>query len=119
MNNVNLIGRLTADIELDEYGKGKNAGTYGRFALAVRRNDDVTDFINCVAWNKTAEIIDEYAGKGALIGVTGSLEQNIYENKDGVKVYTYQVNVQRVDLCNGSSEQEDEEDTKKSKKRHR
>lgn len=92
MNIVNLIGRLTADPKTTE----KNDTVVSRFTVAINRNKDMTDFINCVAFNKTAELIDDYFGKGDIIGLTGSLHSGSYEGKDGNRVYFTEVNVNRV-----------------------
>ena len=70
MNTVNLIGRLTKDPEL-KYTSNRKGNT--RFTLAVSRNKDETDFINCVAWEKTAENIAEYFKKGSQIAVQGAM----------------------------------------------
>lgn len=114
MNNVNLIGRITKEVEVKEYGKGRDKGKTTRFSLAVRRNIDTTDFINCVAFNGTCELLEKYVSKGDLLGVNGSLQENNYEDKDGVMRYGYQVLVNSVDLI--QSKAEDEEPTHK---RHR
>lgn len=114
MNNVNLIGRITKEVEVKEYGKGRDKGLTTRFSLAVRRNKDTTDFINCVAFNGTCELLEKYVSKGDLLGVNGSLQENNYEDKDGVMRYGYQVLVNSVDLI--QSKAEDEEPTHK---RHR
>ena len=76
MNQVCLIGRMTKDAQVTEYGKGKDAGLVARFTLAVDRSskDDTADFISCVAFGKTAELIDTYLVKGSKIGVSGSIQ---------------------------------------------
>ena len=66
MNNIVLIGRMTKDPELKYTSTGKGNT---RFTLAVSRNKDEADFINCVAWEKTGETIAEYFRKGSQIGV--------------------------------------------------
>lgn len=92
MNNVNLIGRLTADPKVTE----TKETVVARFTVAINRNKDMTDFINCVAFNKTAELIADYFGKGDMIGLTGSLHSGSYDGKDGNRVYFTEVNVNRV-----------------------
>lgn len=90
MNTVNLIGNIVADPEL----KGQN-NNVANFRIAVQRqfknkqtNEYETDFINCVAFGKTAEIIVNNFIKGNKIGVTGSIQNGSYENKQGQKVFT-------------------------------
>ena len=72
MNNVVLMGRLTADPELRTTNSGLN---YCRFTVAVDRyskgEDKKTDFINCVAWRQTAEFVERYFSKGKMIAVQG------------------------------------------------
>ena len=78
MNLVVLTGRLTRDPEL-KFGQSGKA--YSRFSLAVDRpfQKGEADFINCVAFGKTAELIGEYLRKGRKVGVTGRLQMNRYE----------------------------------------
>ena len=64
MNTVVLSGRMTKDPEL-KYTSGGKANA--RFTLAVQRTKDEADFVNCVAWEKTAETIVEYFKKGSQI----------------------------------------------------
>lgn len=92
MNIVNLIGRFTADPKTTE--KGDTIVT--RFNVAINRNKDMTDFISCVAFDKTAELIEDYFGKGDMIGLTGSLHSGSFEGKDGKKVYFTEVNVSKI-----------------------
>ena len=90
MNKVCLNGRICQDLELRETGENK----YTRFSLAVNRRvtkEDGTrdaDFINCVSWNKTAEVMVEHLKKGSLIGIEGRIQTGSYENDKGDKVYT-------------------------------
>ena len=68
VNSVILIGRLTKDPEIKKTSSGKSVAS---FTLAVnqRFNRDKTDFINCVAWEKTADYLGNYVKKGNLIAV--------------------------------------------------
>lgn len=85
MNKIELMGRLTADVELKKATK-KDGTDYARFSLAVPRKNvkDKTDFINCVAFGKLAEVISKYCKKGQRIIVCGSLQIDTVE-KDGNK----------------------------------
>ncbi|WP_373751884.1 single-stranded DNA-binding protein [Jeotgalibaca porci] len=101
INNVTIIGRTTKDIELRATSSGTNNAS---FSLAVERNfknangEKETDFINCVAWRKTAEIVAQYAPKGSLIGVRGRIQTRNYENNQGVRVYVTEVVADEVQL---------------------
>lgn len=99
MNLVVLTGRLTRDPEL-KYGQSGNA--YCRFSLAVDRpfKKGEADFINCVAFGKTAELIGEYLRKGRKAGVQGSIQMNRYES-NGEKRTTYDVLVNQIEFLEG------------------
>lgn len=84
INNIVLVGRTTKNIELKQ---NKNGTPYVQFTLAVNRpykdeqGGQQADFINCVAWNKTAETLSNYVSKGTMIGVEGRLQVRSYENR--------------------------------------
>lgn len=98
MNRVNLIGRLTKDTEILESGENK----YVRFTLAANRKfqnaegEYDADFISCVAWNKTAELINKHFSKGSEIGIDGRIQTGNYDKEDGTKVYTTDVIVESI-----------------------
>ena len=103
MNKVVIIGRFTRDPEV-KYTTGENATATARFSLAVNRrfknkegNYDA-DFINCVAFGKTAEFIEKYFTKGMAIGITGRIQTGSYTNKEGQKVYTTDVVVEETEF---------------------
>lgn len=112
MNQVNLIGRLTRDPEI-RYSQGENSTAIARFTLAVdrrfkRQGDEQTaDFINCVAFGKTAEVIEKYVTQGTKIAAIGEWRTGSYTNKDGQKVYTNDCNVFNIEFCEskGSNQQ--------------
>lgn len=99
LNLVVLTGRLTRDPEL-KYGQSGKA--YCRFSLAVDRpfQKGEADFINCVAFGKTAELIGEYLRKGRKTGVQGRLQMNRYE-VEGEKRTTYDVIVDNIEFLEG------------------
>ena len=96
MNVFTGIGRLTEDVDMKYTPNGT---AVARFTIAINRpfkNKDgnyEADFINCVAFGKRAETIAEYVRKGHRIGVTGSIMTGSYENNQGQKVYTTNINV--------------------------
>ena len=103
MNKVQLVGRLTRDPEI-RYSQGENATATARFSVAVNRrfknsegNYDA-DFINCVAFGKSAEFVEKYFKKGMAIGLTGRMQTGNYTNKDGQKVYTTDVVVEETEF---------------------
>ena len=89
-------GRLTRDPELKFGHSGK---AYSRFSLAVDRpmQKGEADFINCVAFGKTAELIGEYLRKGRKAGVTGRLQMGRYE-VNGEKRTSYDVVVDNIEF---------------------
>ena len=94
INNVTLVGRLVRDPELKNTAQGiANVS----FTLAVNRNykndqgQREADFINVVIWRKQAELLAQYATKGALIGITGRIQTRNYENQQGQRIYVTEV----------------------------
>lgn len=101
MNNVVLIGRLTKDPELKYSQAGK---AYCRFTVAVNRdfNKEDADFINCLAFGKTAETIAEWLGKGRRIALQGRIQTGSYQNSNGDTVYTTEVVADRFEFIDSA-----------------
>jgi single-strand DNA-binding protein len=94
LNVVTLTGRLTKDLDL----RYTNTGTaVASFSMAVDRQfknangEKETDFINVVAWRKTAEILAEHTRKGSLIGIVGRIQTRNYEGNDGKRIFVTEV----------------------------
>lgn len=85
MNIVILMGRMTRDPELKYTSSGK---AYANFTLAVQKTREEAEFIDCVAWEKTAENIAEYFGKGNRILIQGRLSVNSYEQNGEKRKFT-------------------------------
>ena len=100
MNRICLIGRITQDLELRCTGSGKDVVSY---TLAVRRDKDNTDFINCTTFGEIAKAMYEYCKKGDMIGVEGRLQVSQYE-KDGQKHNSYSVLTDKIDFTNTKKE---------------
>jgi single-strand DNA-binding protein len=92
MNNIQLLGRITKDLELKTTTSGKPVCSFD-IAVARKFDKEVTDFIPCVAWNKTCETMCKFVKKGQLIAIDGSLYTRKYEDKNGNNRTTYEVNV--------------------------
>ena len=94
MNKVELIGRLTHDVEMRQTPNGVSLA---RFSIAVTRRfknsngEYDADFINCVAWRNQAENMAKFLRKGSLIGVEGRIETGSYQAQDGSTRYTTDV----------------------------
>lgn len=107
MNQVSLVGRLTIDPEL-KYTQNNKANT--RIIIAVKRDKENSDFINCTAWNKTAELIAGYFKKGDMIAVTGNIKTGNYE-KEGKKIYTTEIWINGITFLGGNKKESKEEET--------
>ena len=110
MNVAILCGRLVRDPE-ERITAGANGNTtVSRFALAVDRRqakkegEPTADFINCVAFGKTAEFINKYFTKGRRIGITGRIQTGSYTNKDGAKVYTTDVIAETAEFIDSKND---------------
>lgn len=98
MNRVILCGRLTADPEIRYSQKDGENLTFANYTLAIDRIKDGTDFPRCVAIGKNGEFASKYLKKGTKIIVEGRIQTGSYE-KDGHKVYTTDVLVERHEFC--------------------
>ena len=103
MNQVNLLGRLSKDVD---YRTGNT--DIARFTLVVNRKfkRDEVDFINCIAFGKTADIINQYFSKGSQIAISGNIRTGSYEAQDGTRRYTTDVVVETFDFISGNNKQE-------------
>ena len=106
MNVVTLVGRLTKDPET-RYTQGGTAVT--RYTVAVDRmikrdGEPTADFIPCVAFGKAAEFADKYFHQGMRVAVSGRIQTGSYTNKDGNRVYTTDVRVDRHEFAQSKSE---------------
>ena len=99
LNIVAIIGRLTADPELRTTTTGVNVTT---FTLAVARDyvkkgeQRQTDFLDCVAWNNTADLICKYLHKGSQAALSGNLQTRNFEDRNGNKRKVTEINVSGV-----------------------
>lgn len=107
MNKIILLGRLT---KAPEIMTTSNEKLVGKFTLAVPRkyvkdgDERKTDFINIVAFGKTAEFIGKFFQKGQQVLVTGRLEINPYEDENGEKRYNAQVIGEEFDFADTKKE---------------
>lgn len=98
MNKVILLGRLTKDPDV-RYTQSENMLAIARYTLAVDRRfkkegQPSADFINCVAFGKSAEFAEKYMTKGRLFGVIGRIQNRNYENDKKEKVYVTEIVVE-------------------------
>lgn len=104
LNTICLVGRIVHDPELNRTNSGNAVTT---FAVAVERNrsgqdgEKIVDYIDVVAWRKTAEFVSKYFRKGSWIAVNGSLQTRSYEDRDGKKRKVFEVVADNVHFCGG------------------
>lgn len=106
MNNVNLIGRLTASPELRHIDSGKSVCSFSVAVEDTFKDADgntVVDYIDCVAWNNQAEFLCKWFDKGVRVGITGKLKTRKYE-KDGQTRKITEVLVSTVEFADGKRE---------------
>ena len=106
MNKVILMGNLARDVELKRTQGGK---AYARTAIAVNRpfskNKEV-DFLNLLAWDKTAEFLSKYFAKGSKALIEGRIQTGSYE-KDGAKVNTFEIVVEQIEFAGDKKKNSD------------
>ena len=106
MNKVVLIGRLTKDPEL-RYTQGGTA--VANFTLAVNRRfanqsgEREADFINCVAWQKTAEFVANYFKKGQQMAMEGRIQVSVYDGNDGQKRWKTEIIAEQIEFVGSKS----------------
>ncbi len=109
LNSVNLIGRFTRDPELRSTPSGVSTCS---FTIAVDRNfarqgeERKADFISCVAWRQTAELISRFFKKGNLIALEGSIQTRTWDDNEGKRHYVTEVVVDRVHFVESRSARE-------------
>ena len=117
MNKSIITGRLTKDPEIKDGGSTKVA----KFTIASQRSfkdsngNYGADFILCTAFGKTADFVSTYFHKGSQICVEGRINTGSYTNKDGQKVYTTDVAVEKVEFYGGKADNDQASATPKSK----
>lgn len=115
INNVVLVGRIVRDPELRYTPQNTAVAT---FTLAVNRRfknaqgEREADFINCVIWRQPAENLANWAKKGTLVGITGSIQVRNYENKEGQRVYVTEVLADNFQMLESNSNKTEKGKTK-------
>ena len=105
MNRVVLVGRLTKDPVLRKTANGVSVTS---FTVACTRRfkqegQPDADFINTVAWNKTADSVSQYTHKGSLVGVEGRIQTRSYDDQSGKRVYVTEVVADSVQFLESKS----------------
>ena len=94
MNRIEIIGRLTKDVELNTTNNGVSVAKFG---IAVNRKfkdengESVADFFNVVAWRGLGENIHKYCKKGSKVFIAGELQNRSWDKEDGTKAYITEI----------------------------
>ena len=105
INRMVLAGRLVKDPVLH---KTANGASVVSFTVACTRRfkqegQPDADFINTVAWNKTADIVQQYTHKGPLVGVEGRIQTRSYDDQSGKRVFVTEVVADSVQFLESKS----------------
>lgn len=107
INKVILMGRLTRDPEMRHTNSGTPVTT---FSIAIDNgygDNKRTDFVNCLAWNKTAEFVTKYFAKGKMIVIAdGQIRTRSWETQDGKRAYATEVVANEVSFGETKSSQQ-------------
>lgn len=111
MNKITLSGRLCNDAELITTPNGKSVA---KFNFAVNRRfkqegKPEADFFQCVAFNKTAEIIAKHTQKGTKLLLWGEMQNNDFTDESGYKHYRNQVVLEGFEFCESKGNKADSE----------
>jgi len=105
MNFTALIGNVVKEVDFKITPSGTQVA---RFTLAINSgygDKKKTDYINCVAFGKTAEVLSKYTSKGSKLAVEGKIQSGSYDGKDGKKVYTFDVIVDKLHLLDNKKKE--------------
>lgn len=112
MNKVILIGNMTADAEVRMTTTGVPVAT---FTVAVNRNytnadgERDVDFLKCVAFNKLAENLEKYTGKGSKVAVSGRIQNRSYQAQDGSTRWITEIICEQVEFLTWKQQQKQEQ----------
>ena len=113
MNKFIGLGRLTKDPEV-RYTQGDNASAVARYSLAIDRKfkrdgEPTADFINCVAFGRSAEFAEKYLRQGSKIAIVGRIQTGSYTDRNGNKVYTTDIVVEEQEFAESKASQDTSE----------
>jgi len=111
MNNLTVVGNLTRDPEIRYTQSGKAVANVG-IAVKRRFSKDETDFFDCTAWGKTAELCGEYLRKGSKIGVIGAIRQEKFE-VEGQKRSKVIINIEQLEFLSSKPTEAKEDEVNK------
>lgn len=109
MNKVILSGRLTKDVELRRTPNGTPVTSFNLAVDRVKKGE--TDFFSCIAWNKLAEIINQYVSKGNKILVEGILQNRKYVDQQGNNKIITEVVVSNIEFLESKKKEDQQQNT--------
>lgn len=100
INNVVLVGRLTRDPELRKTNTGKSVCSFSVATNRRKKKDEESqaDYVNCVAWEQSADYLTQFGHKGDIVTVTGRIQSRKYDDSEGRTVFVQEVLAQDVSL---------------------
>lgn len=109
VNKAILVGNLGSDPEVRSTTAGKRVAS---FSIATSRQwtaqngvkQDVTQWHKCVVWGKLADVVEKWVKKGDRLYVEGEIEYRSWDDKDGNKKYTTEINVRDLVMLGGKNE---------------
>ena len=105
MNKVQLHGRIVKDPDIRATASNKKVASFTIAVDTYSGGERKAEFINCVAWQKTAELIEKHFFKGKeILVVDGRLQTRSYEAQDGSKRYVTEVVVNEIEFCGSKTE---------------
>lgn len=111
MNKAIVMGRLTRDPEV-RYSQGEKSIAIARYTLAVDRRykrqgeEQTADFLNVVAFDKAGEFAEKWFKKGMRVLISGRIQTGSYTNKDGLKVYTFDIVAEDQEFADSKGQNE-------------
>jgi len=111
MNKFIALGRLTRDPEV-RYSQGESSTAIARFGLAInrrfkRQGEPDADFINCVAFGKSAEFAENYLKQGTKVVIAARVQTGSYTNKEGNRVNTTDFVIEEIEFAESKSSSSD------------
>lgn len=116
VNKLILLGRVGRDPEIRQSGGGMAIANFSVATSTKRKGEEITQWHNCVAFDKTAELIEKYVLKGDQVYVEGQLNYEQYE-KDGAKMTSAKVMVNAVQFLGGGKARRDDGDNQSEQRR--
>ena len=104
INKVILVGHVGKDPDIRYLTSGDSVASFSLATTYRSKNGDVTEWHNCSAFGKTAEVIGKYVKKGSQLYVEGRLQTRKYQAKDGTDRYTTEIIVSQMQMLGGKSD---------------